>query len=285
MTITELLSQGRETLENKGIETASLDASVLLAHYLGLSRAGLYASLRDSVDSNIENTFLRAIERRKEGFPLAYITGYKEFMGLSFKVDPRVLIPRPDTEILAEAALEILKTSPRVLKILDLCTGSGCLAVTLSHYFPQREIWATDISPDALEVARFNGKFQTLGKVKFLESNLFQNVPETFDLILTNPPYLLPQETQDCLNQGWEEPPGALDGGGEDGLDLIRELIPQAWDHLNPGGWLLLEAASPQFPELEKLFRTQGFSAVEVLQDLGSRDRIILGQRPGPERL
>lgn len=288
MTVAELLAQGRETLETSGIDTAGLDASVLLAHCMGVSRAGLYARLRDSPDFQTEARFRSDLSRRLTGFPLAYLTGTKEFMGLEFKVDPRVLIPRPDTEILAEAAIKEISTRTamvgtdapsRPFRILDLCTGSGCLAVTLAHRYPHVEVWASDISPGALEVAQGNSAALAHSRVRFCQGDLFENLEGEFDLIVTNPPYLLPQDTRDCLAQGWQEPENALDGGGEDGLNLIRRLVPQAWDHLGSGGLLLLEAGPGQFMSLQQIFKDQGFQSIEVLPDLAGRDRVITGRK------
>lgn len=263
-------------------ETPFLDACLLLAHNLGLSRESLLTRLSESAPP-LPAGFYEAVRRRSEGESIAYILGKKEFFGREFIVDSRVLVPRPDTEILVESALEcgdvVEQEHPGRLSVHDACTGSGAVAVSIASERPGWTVSASDISEAALEVARANAA-KLLGKPLLLTvSNLLGAVRGTFGIITANPPYVPSCETDALLRQGWKEPRLALDGG-LDGLVLIPELISQAFRLLEPGGFLLVETDSLQVPEVCAMFEKTGFVAIFVKRDLAGRDRVTGGRKP-----
>lgn len=263
-------------------ETPFLDACLLLAHYLGLSKESLLTRLSELAPP-LPADFYESVRRRSDGESIAYILGKKEFYGREFIVDSRVLVPRPDTEILVEAALEcgdfIEQEHPGRLAVHDACTGSGAVAVSIAVERPDWTVSASDISEAALEVARANAT-KLLGKTLLLRvSNLLSTVQGTFDIITANPPYVPSQETDALLRQGWKEPRVALDGG-IDGLALIPELINQAYQLLVPGGFLLIETDSLQVPAVCAMFEKAGFVAIFIKKDLAGCDRVTGGRKP-----
>jgi release factor glutamine methyltransferase len=214
---------------------------------------------------------------------VAWITGFKEFLGMDFAVKPGLLVPRADTETLVEAALEVLSTGP--CRVVDVCTGTGCVAVGLAALAPDRhEVWACDLSSLAVETARQNAaSLLDRGRsVTVVASNLMASLTGTWDLIVSNPPYLTPEETRQRVDGGgWREPALALDGGGSDGLDLIRTLVGEAQSTLNPGGWLLIEAADAQMDAIEGLLLEAGLEKHRFWKDLGGQRRVA-GARKHP---
>ncbi len=285
-----------------------LDANVLLQHFLNKPRAWLFA--HDDTDiSPIREAFCAAVERRCTGLPIAYITGEKDFWGLPFHVSPDVLIPKPDTELLVERSLAIIREKAAALLpeqnlfILDPCTGSGCVAISILHTLESEGIRnirciAIDISPAALAIARLNAErllsTETQTRLHIIEGDMHA-LPETiarfeeslssssliakptlFDLIAANPPYVPSALTQELLKDGRNEPALALDGGS-DGLDFIRILTNNTCTVLNCNGVLLSEVGEYHAQAASKLFETAGFSDVRVHQDLASQDRLIEG--------
>lgn len=263
-------------------ETPFLDACLLLANSLSLSRESLLARLSEPAPL-LPASFYDAVKRRSEGESIAYIIGRKEFFGREFIVDSRVLVPRPDTETLVEAALEcgdlIEREHLSKLSVHDACTGSGAVAVSIACERPGWAVSASDISEAALEVARLNAA-KLCGKPFGLTvSNLLAAVRGTFNVITANPPYVSSLETEALLRKGWKEPRLALDGGG-DGLALIPDLVNQALAHLEPGGFLLIETDSLQVPSVCAMFEKAGFIAIFVKRDLAGRDRVTGGRKP-----
>lgn len=237
----ELLQQAIAQLKAAGCETPQLDAEVLLAHVLGCERYELYTAIGRQSSVVSQNKFNDYIERRMKREPVAYITGFKEFWSMPIKVTPAVLIPRPETESLVEQALQKGGAS-----ILDLCTGSGCIAAALAKELPQAQITVSDISKEALAVARENLKFAG-ERITFVQGSLFENIQGPFDLIVSNPPYI-PTAVLSGLEPEVNvyEPRLAL-GGGADGLDFVRNIRRNAPKYLKKGGWLLMEVG----PETE----------------------------------
>jgi release factor glutamine methyltransferase len=267
-------------------DTPELDARVLLAHAAGINHAGLLARWPDPVPESVALAFRAALDRRRAGEPVAWITGSKEFFGLDFLVPVGLLVPRADTETLVEAALELLPTvqgSGRNGKWVDVCTGTGCVAVALAaRARGPVEAWACDLSPLAVETARTNAaRLLPEGRtLRVVESNLLSKLPGPWDLVISNPPYLTPRETEERVGDGgWREPALALDGGGEDGLDLIRTLVLQASARLTPGGWLLIEAADAQMDAIEELYRSAGLESTGVWRDLAGQRRVVGGRK------
>ena len=262
-----------------------LDAQLLLLHALGKpadARAWLLTHDTDALDDAAIRQFEAFSQRRAAGEPLAYIVGRKQFFGLDFQVDRRVLVPRPDTETLVQWALDLLLAPalPPPLEVLDLGTGSGAVALAIAHGLqaagrPVR-LLAVDASPDALAVARDNAARLGLA-VDFLESSWLEQVSGRFDLIASNPPYIASADPH--LAALAHEPLQALTAGA-DGLDDIRQIIAQAPAHLRPGGWLLLEHGYDQAAQVRSLLARQGFGRVQSRQDLAGIERCSGGQWP-----
>ena len=282
MTIREALAEGAAALAAAGVENPGLDASLLLAEVLNISRSSLIAAAPDSLSETSFTAFNSFIKRRLAGECAAYITGKKEFYGLEFLVNPSVLVPRPDTEIAVETAIQLTK-GYGLLRVLDLCTGSGAIAIALKHQMPELEVWATDISVEALEVARTNAvRFEKArllppDSIHFCQGDLFNALLTTphspLSLIISNPPYVPTAEIANLAAEVRKEPVLALDGGG-DGLDLIRNIISRAPEFLSPGGILLLEADPRQMEAIAALLKKTGFTNIQVRRDLSGKDRI-----------
>lgn len=235
----ETLAKAIVELQQAGCETPKLDAEVLLAYTFGCERYELYTTInRCQALAGSHELFQNYIERRKKREPVAYIIGFKEFWSIRMKVTPDVLIPRPETEALVERVLQILKNKHAT--ILDLGTGSGCIAAALATELPMAQFVVTDISKKVLEVAKKNLKF-ALNRVAFIQSDLFESVTGKFDLIVSNPPYIPSQELEELEPEvNLFEPRSALDGG-RDGLDFIRRIRHDAPNFLKPEGLLILE--------------------------------------------
>jgi release factor glutamine methyltransferase len=278
------VAQALAAAQTQGL--ARIDAQLLLLHALGKShsdRAWLLTHDTDVLDGDVTQQFEALAERRAAGEPLAYLVGYKEFFGLNLLVDPRVLIPRPDTETLVNWSLELLQSDamPAEATVLDLGTGSGAIALVLAHQMktaarPAR-VTAADASANALAVAQENASRLQLD-VAFAESSWLEQVNGHFHLIATNPPYVADADPH--LADLRHEPLGALTAGA-DGLDDIRKIIDQAPTHLHPGGWLLLEHGFDQALPVRELLAQRGFSKLQSRLDLAGIERCSGGQWPG----
>lgn len=287
MTIGQLIENSAKAFESRDLATPRLDAEVLLASYLRKDRTWLYTHPERDMNAAEVEGFSRWMARRLRGEPVAYIVGHKEFWSLDFAVDPRVLIPRPDTEVLVEEVLAVLD-SDRVSRpeILDLGTGSGAIAVALAHERSDARITATDISREALAVALENaGRHGVASRITFLEGNLFEPVTGNFDVIVSNPPYI---DAGDYDRLSVEvrsfEPREAL-LAGEGGLDRYAAIVPQAAFRLKPGGWLLLEIGDGQKDELDRLLRKSGaYQSPAFRKDYAGRWRVVKAKRKGEKR-
>ena len=255
---------------------ARIEANSLASHALGgVNRAWLIAHDRDTLTPEQHATLQALIERRCQGEPVAYIVGRREFYGREFKVGPGVLIPRPETEHLVEATL---KRAPQNARVLDIGTGSGCIAITLKLERPDFNVAAVDVSTAALNIARANAG-ELNAEVEFIESDLFSALDgRPFDLIVSNPPYI--PEADAHLSQGdlRFEPGNAL-ASGPDGLDAIRLIVEQVKAHLAPGGWLLFEHGYDQGGAVQALLKAAGYAEVFLEQDLAGQPRVSGGRR------
>ena len=290
MTVRELQTKGTALLKapcpSAFIDTPALDAALLLAEILQVRREDLIARPNAEVSGRDSEKYEALLERRRSGECIAYILGRKEFRGMEFTVTPKVLVPRPDTETLFEAALEYLGKSCQNthvendgLSVLDLCTGSGALAISLKKECPSLSVTASDISPEALEIAALNARRLLTGEsaVNFVHSDIFEMLPGRFNLILSNPPYIPSGEIPNLAPEVQLEPGLALDGG-EDGLALVNRIIADAPDHLLAEGLLLLEADPAQMPRIGELLANNGFTGVRLHSDLSGRARVISGR-------
>lgn len=272
MNIKEILEKEVLVLKENNIQEATSKARRLLAFTLGVSKE--YLVINELLEVSIENknVFEAYIARIIEGEPIQYILGTQEFMGIEFLVNKNVLIPQPDTEILVEETIKLAKTMNKP-KILDLCTGSGAIAVAIKKYMPEAKVWASDISKDALEVAKLNDKEH---KISFIESNLFENIKEKFDIIVSNPPYIKTEEIKTLSKEVQNEPKLALDGG-QDGLDFYKKIVKEAIKHLNEDGYLCLEIGEDQREQVTKIIeQTNKYSKPQTIKDLGNNDRVII---------
>jgi release factor glutamine methyltransferase len=289
MTIREALRKGAARLRSAGVESPGLDAALLLAFILKTTREKLILQDGAPLDDDGAADFRRLLDRRVEGECAACILGFKEFRGLDFAVSPDVLIPRPDTETLVEAALAALPRPEQAgcpsPALLDLCTGSGAVAIALKHALPFLEVYATDISSRALAVARKNAERLlhndgSLPDIHFLEGDLFEPVPPMrFDLITANPPYVPSSEIPNLSREVRFEPLVALDGG-ENGLDLELRILEDAPAFLKDGGRLFLEADPGQMPSLALILEKRGYRNIRLHRDLSGSDRVIEGAMP-----
>jgi release factor glutamine methyltransferase len=277
-----LLTWTAEFLTKKGNESARLEAQILLAHVMNCPRIELVARSNDEPTEGERNRFKELIRRRVEGWPVAYLVGRREFYLLSFEVTPAVLIPRPDTETLVLEALNRLKgqTAPA---ILDLGTGSGCIAVSLAHQCASATVTAVDVSPDALEVARRNATQHGVAeRVTFLGGDLFAPLPAgaTFDLIVSNPPYITPGELAELAPEVRDHEPRVALDGGPDGLAFYRRIAADAGRFLKPGGQLLVEVGWTQEPVVRTIFEERPEFAVRPsVKDRAGRFRVVAATR------
>jgi len=256
-----------------------LDAQVLLARVLEKDRAWLLAHAGDALSRAQAERFLALAKRRREGEPVAYLTGVREFWGLPIAVSPAVLIPRPETEALVELSLARLPED-RALRVLDLGTGSGAIALALAYERPRAHIVGTDLSADALAIAQANADRLGIGNVEFIELDWYDGVPAVhFDLIASNPPYVDPQDPH--LDEGDVrfEPRSALTPGG-DGLGALRAIIEGARAHLAPNGTLVVEHGYDQSEAVRALFAQAGFADIVGARDLAGIPRVLAGRAP-----
>lgn len=273
--IREALKKGETFLKERGIEAYSLEAQLLMAYALGRSRAFVLAEGEKVLEKDEEDKFFALIQKRGSRYPLAYILGKKDFMGLELKITPAVLIPRSDTEVLAEEVLRRLDDEPK--RVVDVGTGSGAIALALKFYRPSWEVWATDLSEAALEVAGANAQSYNL-ELNFKQSDLLSSLSGKFDLIVSNPPYVTSTELKELQPEVRFEPLAALDGG-EDGLMFYRRLIPQAASFLKEEGTLFSEIGSDLAEKIKELFSVADWSSYEIIPDYQHRPRVIIAQK------
>jgi release factor glutamine methyltransferase len=308
MNAIEKLKEAKAVLSDAGIENPERDAEQMLSHYLGIERVILYRDnpyISDEMNAEID-----ALLRRRTGRePLQYILGCTEFHGLKIKVGPGVLIPRPETELLAEEAIKTISNfkmqntnfkiqisnnlqaagedkdssfilHPSSFFILDLCTGSGCIALALAKEFPDARIYGTDMSADALGYARENAELNSIKNITILKGDLFEPLRDMqFDMIVSNPPYIPGNDIKSLQPEIREwEPVAALDGG-EDGLDYYRKIVSGVGDYLKENGILMLEIGIGQSDSIRKMAEDEGFDNIQILKDYAGIDRIVKAQK------
>ena len=270
----EAMEWGSRVLGQAGVLEAKLDAWLLLETVCKINRTFYYSHMKEAMTLEQQSEYEIAVRKRAERIPLQYITGEQEFMGLNFKVNSNVLVPRQDTETLVEEALKICQPG---MKILDLGTGSGCIVISLMKNAHGMTATGSDISKQALLVAKENARLHEV-EIEWVRSNLYENISGRFDLIVSNPPYI-PQE--DILGLMPEvrdfEPVGALDGG-VDGLDFYRQIIAQGKDYLNKDGYLYLEIGYDQGPAVTNMMCAAGYREVAVIRDLAHQERVVKGR-------
>ena len=277
MTIKQILSKGMIILKGNNVESPKLKARLLLQYILKKQRQYLIIYDNKEVGKKEQWEYFVNIEKLANGVPLQHITHHQEFMKMDFYVDENVLIPRPDTEILVEETIKIAKKMNKP-QILDLCTGSGAIAISIAKNVPDAKVYAIDISPKALEIAKKNAK-ELDAKVKFIESDLFSKIGKTkFDIIVSNPPYIKKDIMSYLSKEVRKEPEIALDGG-IDGLDFYRKITTQAIDYLKFGSYLCFEIGYDQKEDVIDIIKKQEhYSNTYCQKDLGGNDRVIVTQ-------
>lgn len=279
LTLQTLYREGQIQLKDSGIEEYQLDAWYLLEYVTGISKASYYGDPNRELSAAQAEEYRKCIEKRSERIPLQHITGVQEFMGHEFFVNEHVLIPRQDTEILVEHALDKVEDGK---KVLDMCTGSGCILLSILKRY-QVQGTGADISSEALQVAERNRKHLALPQVEWLQSDLFEKIEEKYDVIVSNPPYIQTGVIESLQEEvRLHDPYIALDGK-EDGLYFYRRIIEDAKAYLEDGGWLLFEIGYDQAEAVSMLMQTQGYEEIEVIRDLAGLDRVVKGKRKQEE--
>lgn len=279
MKIKELLQIGMKELEKSNIEEKHRKCQILLAHMLHVPRNYLYIHEEELVSDEIKELFLEQMEQLKQHIPLQYITHYQEFMKLPFYVDENVLIPQPDTEVLVEEVIKIAKLYPSC-HILDLCTGSGAIGISLAIYLDNVQVCLSDISNQALKIANKNARQNQIEeKVRFIKSNMFQDITDKFDIIVSNPPYISSDEILNLEQEVQKEPVLALDGG-KDGLEYYSQIAQNAFNYLTQNGYLCLEIGYDQKEKVQEILQdTEKYDPIQCIKDLAGKDRVILTRR------
>lgn len=277
MKVNDVLKEGIKILKENELEEPILKARVLLVYILKIKNEELIIHLDDEIDNEKILKYKECVNRLLDGVPLQYITHIQNFYGLNFYVDENVLIPQPDTEILVEEVINIANTIDKEIKILDICTGSGAIAVALAQNIKNTKIYASDISLKALEIAEKNAE-NNMVNVEFIESDMFESINQKFDIIVSNPPYIESEVIKNLSKEVQNEPHLALDGG-EDGLDFYRFLTKKAKDYLNDNGILVVEIGYDQKDKVMKLFEKNDFENIYCKKDYGNNDRIVVGKR------
>lgn len=271
MTIKEAIKYGSDLLKENKIEDYSIKVKILISFITGIKKDVLINYEDVKILDNKLEMYIYNLNKIIKGLPIQYITKKQEFMGLDFFVDENVLIPQPDTEILVEEVLKISKLFNKKINILDLCTGSGAIAVSLAKYIKDVNIIATDISENAIKIAEKNAiKNNAENKIKFVVSDMFKNIENEFDIIVSNPPYIETKEIEKLSKEVKNEPIIALDGGN-DGIKYYKIIADNYNKYLNVGGYLLLEIGYNQGESVSKLFKNS-----EIKKDLSGNDRVIL---------
>lgn len=272
MKIKEILQESIKQLKANEVEEPHAKARRLLAFTLEVPKEYLIINYDKEISKKQETIYKQYIKKLLEGEPIQYILGKQEFMGIEFAVNKDVLIPQPDTEILVEEVIKLLKQYKKP-KILDLCTGSGAIAISISEKVSEAQIYASDISEKALAIARINDRSK---KIKFILSDLFNNIEDKFDIIVSNPPYIKTLEIEKLSKEVQNEPILALDGG-IDGLEFYRKIIGQASKYIKKNGYLCLEIGEKQKKQVKDIINNEKkYADIKEYKDLNENDRVII---------
>jgi protein-(glutamine-N5) methyltransferase, release factor-specific len=274
--VRDIINKAQNTLEAAGIADSQVDSWLLAEFVFGITRAKYYANMQMTVDGKSAEKYNELVNQRAGHIPLQYLVGTQEFMGLTFKVNENVLIPRQDTELLVENVADCLGNGERT--VLDMCTGSGCIAVSIDRLSKDSKVTAVDISEKALEVAQENNRFNN-ANVTFIQSDLFTNVTGRYDIIVSNPPYIRTDEIPKLMEEvKSHEPVMALDGM-EDGLYFYKKICNEASDYLNDNGKIFFEIGYDQGDDVSEILRQNRFCNIEVLKDLSGNDRVVIARK------
>lgn len=270
----EVLESGSKKLALAGIEEAELDARYILEYITGLNMAQYFIHSEDIIEKDKAEEFFRLIERRSKRIPLSYVIGTRDFFGLTFKVDENVLIPEQETELLVE---EVIKHSEGK-SVLDMCTGSGCIAISIALFGKPSKVAASDISEKALEVARENAKSLKAGEISFIQGDMFENVTDKFDIIVSNPPYIETGEIDELMPEVRDYIPRLALDGDIDGLKFYRIISKEAVKKLNKNGRIFYEIGYNQSRAVASILLENGFTDVKIMKDYSGLDRIVMAK-------
>ncbi len=284
MVIGELLEIGKTLIEGRDYIDPILESILVLSNLLEVDKSYIYIHLDEEVDRETEEKFIHIMEKRSHGYPLQYIFGEWDFMGLPLHVEEGVLIPRPETELMVEYIIEYISKYHRNedIKVLDIGTGSGAIAISIGKYCPRTRVYGTDMEDIPIRVANINRNRYGLSNVSFYHGNLFEPLEDIgidgeAQIIVSNPPYIRSEDMSTLQVEVREfEPKSALDGG-RDGLDYYRKISIGGKRYLRPGGMLIYEIGYDQGKDVENILREQGFTCISILKDLQGHDRIVLG--------
>lgn len=269
-----LLADGAKMLTQAGIDEAELDAGYILEYITGLNSAQYFIHSEDIIEKNKAEEFFRLIERRSKRIPLSYVIGTRDFFGLTFKVDENVLIPEQETELLVE---EVIKYSEGK-SVLDMCTGSGCIAISIALFGKPSKVAASDISEKALEVARENAKSLKSGEISFIQGDMFENVTDKFDIIVSNPPYIETGEIDELMPEVRDYIPRLALDGDIDGLKFYRIISKEAVKKLNKNGRIFYEIGYNQSRAVASILLENGFTDVKIMKDYSGLDRLVMAK-------
>lgn len=274
--VRDIIKKAQNTLEAASIADSQVDSWLLAEFVFGITRVKYYANMQMTVDGRSAEKYNELVNQRAGHIPLQHIIGTQEFMGLTFKVNENVLIPRQDTELLVENVVDYFGNDERT--VLDMCTGSGCIAVSIDRLSKNSKVTAVDISEKALEVAQENNRLNN-ANVTFIQSDLFTNVTGKYDIIVSNPPYIRTDEIPKLMEEvKSHEPVMALDGM-EDGLYFYKKICNEASDYLNDNGKIFFEIGYDQGDDVSEILRQNRFCNIEVLKDLSGNDRVVIARK------
>ncbi len=274
--VRDFVKENTDKLDAAGISDASVDIWLLLERFADIDKGDYFANQDMELNPVVVKEIEEAVEKRKNHIPLQHIIGETEFMGLTFKVNENVLIPRFDTEILVDEVVKYVGDD--YLKVLDMCTGSGCIAITISDMCDNATVLASDISKDAIEVAKENNTLNQTD-VSFVESDLFENVEGLFDVIVSNPPYIKTEEIDNLMEEVKVYDPHLALDGGESGLDFYRRIIKDSKDYLKNDGMIFFEIGFDQAEEVSDILKDNGYIDIVVKKDLAMNDRVIYAKK------
>lgn len=278
MKMSQILNKAVLQLKECNKPSPRLDAEVILANLLEVERLYFILHKDQDIQEDLVEEYKQLIGRRCKGEPVAYIVGHKEFMGLDFIVNKKVLIPRPDTEILVEYVVEYIKQREEDVNILDIGCGSGAIGLSIASQFPKSQVTLVDISPEALELAKENARKLNIKNGQFVLSDCFESISDKYHIIVSNPPYIPAKDIEDLqIEVSTYEPRGALDGG-IDGLDFYRRIATEAKEYLLKGSLLAFEIGYNQGNAVIEILKENDYKHVKKLKDLGGNDRIVVGE-------
>lgn len=276
--VRDIIKQGEDLLKVADIADWKMDSWLLAEYVFNINRTIFYMNPNMSVDKSLSDKYMELINIRASKTPLQYITKNQEFMGFDFFVNENVLIPRQDTELLVEKVVEYVRTSTGEIKVLDMCTGSGCIAISIDKMCDNAKVFAVDLSNEALEVAKKNNELNK-ADVTFVHSDLFKKIQDKFDIIVSNPPYIKTEEIEDLMDEvKVHEPRMALDGDG-DGLKFYKKIAIEGRQYLRKNGIIFFEIGYDQGESVPDILNINGYTDINVYKDLADNDRVVVARK------